>query len=89
VRTCAMPRTEESRRDRRDDRIAREMRKPNQATGRQPARCFPGGWRLLVRHGSDSRVDCVVVTVGDRRAVCSSQPAAADRRPRIRGVVPP
>jgi hypothetical protein len=28
--------------------------------------------RLLVRHGSDSRVDCVVVTAGDHRTVCSS-----------------
>ena len=40
-------------------------------------------------HACDSRVECVLVTVGDHRAVCSPQPAAADRRPRIRGVAPP
>ena len=45
--------------------------------------------RTCLCHGSDSRVDCVVVTVGDHRAVCSLQPAAADRRPRIRGVAAP
>jgi hypothetical protein len=43
----------------------------------------------VVRHGSDSRVDCVVVTVSDHRTVCSPQPAAADRRPPARGVAPP
>ena len=31
----------------------------------------------------------VAVTAGDHRTVCSPQPAAADRRPRIRGVAPP
>ena len=40
-------------------------------------------------HGSDGRVDCVVVTVGDHRTVCSPQPAAADRRPPARGAAPP
>jgi hypothetical protein len=40
-------------------------------------------------HGSDSRVDCVVVTAGDPGIVGSVQPAAADGRPRIRGVAPP
>ena len=33
--------------------------------------------------------DRVAVTAGDHRTVCSPQPAAADRRPRIRGVAPP
>ncbi len=42
------------------------------------------GGRRAPCHGSDSRVDCVVVTVGDHRAVCSPQPAAADRRPPAR-----
>ena len=31
----------------------------------------------------------LAVTVGDHRTVCSPQPAAADRRPRIRGGAPP
>ena len=48
-----------------------------------------GAARRAQCHGSDSRVDRVAVTVGDHRAVCSPQPAAADRRPRIRGVAPP
>jgi hypothetical protein len=34
---------------------------------------------LLLGHDSDSQVDCVVVTVGDHRTVCSPQPAAAER----------
>jgi len=40
---------------------------------------------LSLCHGSDSHVDCVVVTVGDHRTVCSPQPAAAERRPPSRG----
>jgi hypothetical protein len=40
-------------------------------------------------HGSDSHADPLAVTAGDHRTVCSPQPAAADRRPRIRGVAAP
>ncbi len=40
-------------------------------------------------HGCDSRRPPVAVTAGDHRTLCSPQPAAADRRPRIRGVAPP
>ena len=44
---------------------------------------------LCLCHGFDSQVDCVVVTVGDHRTVCSPQPAAADRRPPARGAALP
>ena len=37
----------------------------------------------------DSRATPAAVTAGDHRTVCSPQPAAADRRPRIRGVALP
>jgi hypothetical protein len=40
-------------------------------------------------HGCDSRAERVAVSGGDRRTVCSPQPPADDRRPRIRGVAPP
>jgi hypothetical protein len=40
-------------------------------------------------HGSDSRVDCAVMTVGDHRTMCSPQPAAAERRPPARGAALP
>jgi hypothetical protein len=44
----------------------------------------PGpSWMTQDVHGSDSRADCVVVTVGGHRTVRSPQPAAADTRPRI------
>ena len=43
IGVTAKPWPQESRRAWRDDCIAREMRKPHHATGRQPARCcFPG-----------------------------------------------
>jgi hypothetical protein len=45
-------------------------------------------WQSVCR-GSDTRVDCVVVTVGDHRTVCSPQPAAADRRSSARGAALP
>ena len=50
----------------------------------------PAAAASFLCHGSDSRADPpVAVTAGDHRTVCSPQPAAADRRPRIRGVAPP
>ena len=58
-----MPRTEESRRARWDDCTAREMRKRNRAT-RTAAGELLLSWavRLLVRHGSDSRLHHLVAT---------------------------
>jgi hypothetical protein len=41
---------------------------------------------LCLCHVCGSRVDCVVVTAGDRRVVGSVQPAADDRRPAARSV---
>ena len=54
--------------------------RPDESEGDIPGVC-PALARVVLRHGSDSRVDCAVVTVGDHRDVCSPQPAAADSRP--------
>ena len=49
----AMPRTQQSRRAGRDDRIARMIRKPNRATLTvDVALLLSSGMRLLVRHAS-------------------------------------
>ena len=61
--------------------------RPGRATTASALAAAPAS--LCLCHGSDSRVDPVAVTAGDHRTVCSPQPAAADRRPRIRGVAPP
>jgi hypothetical protein len=43
--------------------------------------------RRSLRHGFDSQVDGVVVTVGDHRTVCSPQPAALPDPATVEGVV--
>ena len=74
IGVIAKPRNEESRRSRRHDCIAREMRKPNRATRTAAgALLLFCGLRLLVRHGCGSRVDCLAVNVGDRRIVRLTQ----------------
>jgi len=40
-------------------------------------------------HGCGSRVDCVLVAAGDRRIMCSAQPATPDTRPSERGAALP
>jgi len=80
-----LPRTQESRRTRRDGCIAREMRKPNHAALTAAVallRCL--GVRLVVRHGRGSRVKSVVMITDHRRIVPSAQPAAGTR-PLARG----
>ena len=57
--------------------------RPGRATTASALAAAPAS--LCLCHGSDSHVDCVVVTVGDHRTVCSPQPAAAERRPPSRG----
>ena len=85
--TIGSPRAQQSRCARRDGCIARTMRKPDRTKAPAVAALLlSSDLRLLVRHGSDGRAECEVVTVGDHGTVSSPQPAAAERRPRIRGV---